>query len=303
MKRFIPYILSPLLLLADAPYEPLPIQDHYGNLITAFQSGRWSKAVFEGKYITSNFPYSPFTSESHYYLGMAYFRSGNDARANEHLSTYLRTESTPKFFLEAIATKFEIAKRFQSGRAKQHLLGVKHLPKVIPDRELALEIFDEIIAALPRSDMAAEALFRKGQIYSRFDEYKDSIEAYQVMIRRFPKHESAPDSYVAIGEVYLNQCKAEYPDPDCMELARLNLERFIQDFPGEPRIEKVREMIGSMEESFAKELYEVGTFYQRTKKYGAAKLYYDKVINKYPTTEYALLSMQHMDKVNKALNK
>lgn len=285
------------VLFADPPYEYHSLQEHYNLLVDAIQTEKWNRAVYEGEFITSIYPFSPFTNETHYFLGIAHFRNGDYELANRHLTKYMRSETTPKHFAEAIEHKFAIAKLFETKEAKKHLFGLKRMPQWLPDRQAAIEIFDEVIAAMPRSELAAEALFRKGNLLTRFKEYKESIDAYQTVIRRFPKSPYAPDSYVGIAAAYLKECLAEFPDPDRLHLAELNLERFVQDFPSEPRIAEVYGMLDRMREAFAKELFEVGSFYQRTKKYTAAKVYYENVIALYPTTPYAYQAAVRLEKL------
>jgi len=305
MKRLIllPLILLSTIAKADAPYEPLPLQEHYSILISSLQKEKWNLVVNKGKFITEVFPFSPFTNEAHYFLGVAYYKKADFELANRHFTRYMRSDSTPKHFDEAVRYKFEIAKLFELKKAKKHLMGLKRLPKWIPDRELAIEIFEEVIAAMPRSEMAAEALFRKGNLLAIFDEYNESIESYQTVIRRFPKNPYAPDCYVGIAKVYMDECLSEFPDPDRLNLAELNLERFRQDFPTEPRLDDVENMIVKMRERFAKQLYEIGDYYKRTKKWGAAKVYFDSLLRRYPSTSFAFKAEKHLITVENKLAK
>ena len=66
------------------------------------------------------------------------------------------------------------------------------------------------------------------------------------------------------------------------------------DFPSHPKIEEVEKMLGSMRELFANELFKTAQFYERTKKAGAALIYYSKIISKYPGTETAIKSQKRI---------
>jgi hypothetical protein len=45
---------------------------------------------------------------------------------------------------------------FKDG-AKKHLLGIDSLPEWLPAKEEALEIYEEVLAALPHSELAAQS--------------------------------------------------------------------------------------------------------------------------------------------------
>jgi outer membrane protein assembly factor BamD (BamD/ComL family) len=127
------------------------------------------------------------------------------------------------------------------------------------------------------------------------DDYKVSVETYQTLIRRFPKHPLACESYIGVGKVYLTQCKNEYPDPDFLDLSEINLRKFRQDFPNEPRVSIADSMLMEMKELYAKNLYETAQFYERTKKPNASMIYYSKILSKYPQTKIAQLSQKRLE--------
>ena len=119
------------------------------------------------------------------------------------------------------------------------------------------------------------------------------------MIKRFPKHNFAIDSYLEIAKIYLQQCCLEFPDTDFLDLAQVNLTKFRNHFPGEPKISEAEAIILEMKEKLAKELYEISTFYEKTKKPAAAIIYYSNIIKKYPETSYAKKSTERLEKLQK----
>lgn len=288
--------------------EELPVSktkrahDYYQEVITANQNKNWLKVIAESKKLISGFSDSPFVSEGYFYQGVAFFELGDYEFSNTSFTKYLRNESTPKYFEDAIDYKYKIAEKFYEG-SKRHLLGVQKLPKILPAKDEALEIYEEIITTLPRHDLTAKALYKKGVILYEFSDYKLSVDSFQTLIRRFPKHHLTPDAFIGIQKVYLKQSKQEFPDPDILELSEINLERFKVHFPGEPRVEKVAGMLLEMKDYFAKDLFEVGDFYERTKKDDAACIYYSKVVSKYPESSYTQRAKKRLAKLESKIAK
>jgi outer membrane protein assembly factor BamD (BamD/ComL family) len=258
-------------------------QEHYQGMIAANDKQDWKEVIRQSMILKKHFDATPFVQEAPFFLGISYFHLEDYELANKYLSAYLSRQVTPKYFEEVIQYKYAIAEKFHQGK-KKHLFGVESMPKWLPATEEALALYDEVITALPHHDLAAKSYFSKAQLLLDSDDYKAAIEAYQTLIRRFPKHPLAIESYIGIGKVYLKQCRDEYPDPDFLDLAEINLRKFKESFPGEEKYLTAEATLMRMRERYAKNLFETAQFYQRTKKSQAATLYYRKIMQKYPGT-------------------
>lgn len=271
----------------------LSVQEHHSKLLEAMQNQNWQEVIRQANIIVKNFPETPFYQESFYFLGCAYFNLQDFDIANQHLSNYLRKQTALQHFRDAIELKFQVAEKFREGYRK-HIGGLEFLPKWMPAKEEAIKIYDEVISALPNDDLAAQALFGKGVLLLQDAEYTSSVETYQTLIRRFPKHPLTPDAYVEIARVYLIQSQEKYPDANYLDLASINLRKFRQDFPLDSRVEEAEKIYGQMQEVFAESFYEIAQFYERTKKPHASILYYSKIIKTFPNTKSAALSKKRL---------
>jgi outer membrane protein assembly factor BamD (BamD/ComL family) len=283
-------------LIKSEEVATLSVQEHYSLAMDSYQKQNWEEAIQQSLIVVKNFSSTPFAQEALFYLGVAYFQTGEFEYANKFLTSYLKKQATPKFFEEAIQYKFRIAENYHHG-AKKHILGWETMPKWVPARNEAIRIYDEVITALPHHELAASALFGKAKLLIKDDEFKSSIETYQVLIRRFPKHPLAAESYIGIGEVYLIQSQVQYPDQDYLDLAEINLRKFRYDFPGEEKIAVAEKMLLDMKEVFASDLYDTGRFYERTKKPQAAYIYYTRILTKYPETKVCELANRRLSKL------
>lgn len=277
----------------------LSVQEHYSLALDAYQNKQWDKLIQQSTIVIKNFSSTPFAADAFFFLGVGYFQVKEYEQANQYLTTYLKKQTTPKYFEEAIQYKFQIAERFHGG-AKKHILGWESLPKWVPAREEAIAIYDEVIMALPHHELAAQALFGKAQLLLKEEEYDSSVETYLTLIRRFSKHPLAVDSYVGIGQVYLMRAQEQYPDQDYLDLAEINYKKFCQDFPGETQLDVAEGMLAEMREIYAGHLYEIGRFYERTGKPQASHIYYTRIVAKYPATKVSQLASRRLKKMGGA---
>jgi outer membrane protein assembly factor BamD (BamD/ComL family) len=262
------------------------VQEYNSALQQAITSENWWAVVDYATIISYNFPTSPFAQEASYVMGEAYFKLNQLEYANECFTAYLNHVTSPKHFEEAIEYKFNIAQQFANG-VKKRLFGSGKLPAWVPAEEDSIPIFDEVIAALPHSEFAAKSLLAKARVQGTIEDFKPAIETLDLLIRRFPKHDLAAESYLEKNKVYLLQCQAQTLDPDLLDMAEMNIKKFRLSFPREPRIAEAEKIQGEMEEIFAQSLLETGKFFERTKKIPASILYYKKVVSKYPNTQAA----------------
>jgi outer membrane protein assembly factor BamD (BamD/ComL family) len=292
------YTLKNGKLMNSELVATLSVQEHYSAILEAYQNEQWEQLIHQSLIMIHNFPSTPFAEETYYYLGVGYFQMAEFELSNKNLTHYLKQQTSPKFFEEAIQFKFQIAEQFRHG-AKKHLMGWESMPKWMPAREEAIAIYEEVITALPHHELAAHALFGKAKLLLKDEEYKASIETHQTLIRRFPKHPLAIESFIGIAQVYLIQSKERYPDQDFLDLAEINLKKFKFSFPGEERVSEAENMFVEMKEIFAGNLYDTGQFYERTKKPHAAHIYYNRILNKYPETKVALSAEKRLAKIKK----
>lgn len=272
---------------SDARYTPtMKVQEHFDLGATYAQEEKWEEALTQFKIILHHFKDSPFYAESIYQVGLCYYFLGHYDFANTYFSHYLNSGGTLKHFEQVFDFKYQIGLSFAEGK-KKHLLGKENLPRLQPAKGDAFEIFNEVIASLPSQEIAAKSLTAKADLLRDKKEFKDSIETLQVLIKRFPKHSLAADAYITVGEIYLQQLKHDPQNTDLIALGELNNQKFKKTFPGDERVSKLEAIMTSMSEVHANSLYEVGRFYERSKRPKAASIYYKDTIKRFPESEAA----------------
>lgn len=290
------YVVKGYKLVDADDVASLPAQEHFTLGKKALDEHNWDEAVRQYRMVTSSYPNSPYTAESFFNLGVAYYNLQELDFANEAFTSYLHAKNNPRLFQEAVEYKCAIADQLAAG-ARRRFWGTKKLPKWASGTNLALQIYDEVIAALPSHEIAARALYSKGSLNWQLKQYRQSVEAFQMVIKRFPKNELAPEAYVAISKVYLEQSRYEFQNPDVLAFAQINLRRFKNDFPREERVAEVEADLLAIKEIYANGLYETGQFYERIHKPKAAVIYYHNAIQQFPETKVAGQCRQRLDKL------
>ena len=279
----------------------LPVEEHYAQGIQALKDQKWDEALQQFRIVTINFPQSTWAKDGYYFLGISYFHTDDKDLANQNLTEYLKAESTPQYFEEAFQYKLAIADAFKKGE-KRHLFGHEKLPQWMPDTDLAITIYDEIITTLANHDLGAKAQLSKAHLLRKHEKFRESIECLQTVIRKFPRSEYAQKAYVAISKVYLRQAESDAHNPDILQLAQINKTKFYQEFPTDPKHEDAANQLNQMKEIFANALYETGQLYERKKQPKAAVLYYHNAIQQFPETHVASHCKERMHALQEYAN-
>ncbi len=313
-----PLILLALVLACSPCYAAFTIAD--GRLVTVeqamlktsqchFEKGwqairqrDWDTAIRQYDIIISNYPESPEAHGSLYFLAICNYYISEFDIANEYFSAYLKSPYGRDYFESAVEYKLAIANQFSKGE-RRHFFGKKYLPCWLSAEDQAIELYDEVSTTLPCHDLATWALYCKGRLLWKMGRYYESIDTLQQLTRRFPKHELAPESYVTISYIYLNQCEKELHNSDLLAFAQINMRKFEQDFPREERLITVEKNLLGMQELYAKSLYETGEYYERKEESRAACIYYKNVLDRYPETCMADQSRNRLSVIQKCPEK
>lgn len=280
-----PYVLKNGRLIDTQDLADFSIEEHYRLGMAAIKDKNWPEAVHQFRVVTISFPDAALSRNARYFLGVSYFHAGDFDLANKNLTAYLQENEGGEHYMESFQYKLVIADKFREG-AKKHLFNQEKMPKVFEDRDEAVKIYDEIIAALPSHDLAMKSLFAKGQVQREEQNFKSSRETYQTLIKKFPKTELAFQSYSEIATVLREQADCEFQNPDILQLAELNIKRFQKDFPKAQEQHKLaQENLVTMQERFALGLYETGALYERMSYPKAACIYYQEAVQQFPDTK------------------
>lgn len=266
---------------------------HFKKGLQAVQEEKWRDAAKNFRPVVASYMGSAYGQDSLFYLGVALYHLEEYDLAEKRFSAYLEDQQDLKYFEEAIRYKLGIAEAFRKG-AKRHLFGLEQMPKWGPARKDALRIYDEVVAAVPSSEIAAEALYAKGHLLLEVRQFREAVESYVTVTQHFPKHDLCPKAYLAIGQTYHTQSQLEHQNPDLLALAEVNLHRFREALPRHEGIAEAEKSLGEMREFYAEGLYQTGQFYERTKKPKASVMYYFCAVKKFPNTEVAKLCRERI---------
>ena len=160
----------------------------------------------------------------------------------------------------------------------------KALPRLFSSTyqyEYALEIFQSIVQVNPYGEYSEYAQFHLAESYRFLKEYGDSLDAYNLLIERFPQGVYVRESRFKIAMVQALISQNSLYASDTFEKEILSIEYDMKKNRNMPRIKILQKEIEEMKDQIAKKILGIASYYERQKKLESARLYYKDFYRRY----------------------
>lgn len=238
----------------------------YGNALKAYR-------VFVKK-----FSYSGMAPKAQMKVAEMYEKVNDFDHAFDAYNTYNKKYPRGEDFDRAVAAQFNIAKRFLDGE-RVKMYGIKTFPSMTRTQKM----FEDIIETAAYSKYAPLSQFYVGQALEKQNKPKEAIEAYKTVQTKYPNDPIAADAQYQIGYVYMTQSRAEgVYDPGAGNKARDAFEDFIARYPTSEKVAQAKDNMKMLSGRETKGSFEIAKYYEKQKRYKAAVIYYNDVIQQQP---------------------
>jgi outer membrane protein assembly factor BamD len=162
----------------------------------------------------------------------------------------------------------------------------------------ARKIYKRIIDGFPQSQYGPAA--RLALADSHFQEggnsnYILAISEYRDFLTLYPSHPKSTYAQFQLAEAFYKQRNSPDRDQTPTEKALDEFQRLLELYPDSPEKEKARERVKACRQSLARHEFQVGYFYQHSRKaYRAAIIRYEGILKNYPDYDQADEVLYHM---------
>ena len=211
--------------------------------------------------------------------------------ANTYRWLVERYPSSPNFD-EAIEAQFRIGEMYLSGK-KIKLLGIA----IGTSMDRAVEIFAAIVRTAPFGRNTARAQFDIGLARQKQSANDAAIQAYQAVIDKFPNDPIAADAQYQIGYIWYEAARLGTNDQAATQNARTAFEDFLFRYPKSEKAQQARENLQRLQQKSTGDAMKVAKFYDKTKAYRAAVIYYGEVIREHPGSTASAEAQKRIEQI------
>jgi outer membrane protein assembly factor BamD len=142
-----------------------------------------------------------------------------------------------------------------------------------------------------RDPLLPATFYYLAMAHERQQEFLLAAQSFARLMDAFPSDTLAPRAMLGEGRAYQKLWRRDDLDAEYGTKAIGTLRVLLTTFPDGPEATEARERIATLEDRLARKDYETGVHYLRTRKaYDSAIIYFDDVIQTYPSTPTARLA-------------
>jgi TolA-binding protein len=163
----------------------------------------------------------------------------------------------------------------------------------------AVQAYERVHLNDPTGPLADDSLMALGNAYFRRGQYEDAAYNYDQLIKEYSNSEHQRRAHIlclqAKMRVYQGTMYVQAPLNDAQKLADRTLKQYGNKLGADG--ERVAQARAQIVEEKANREFQMGEFYSKKEDYGAARMYYQSVIDQFPTTERANESKKRLEAI------
>lgn len=274
--------LACILVLLTAKMHFIPSEKGKASYLEQadlfYENGAYGQARIMYKDVLENPSWSAQEKEwAHYQLGNCYRKLGSLPQAICYYETFIRQYPKSRYLPEV---KYGLALCYEKAE----------------NQDRASQMLRELIREFPGHRIVPKAYFALGEHLKKKD-IKAAIAAYQKIIKMYPQSRQAPQAYLRIGDIYLQEkhyseaiiyytsLLQKYPQSEEEDRALFNLSRC---YLSRNDIDKALPLLSLLVESFPesdlreKALFLIGESLEKKKEYEKAIQIFQEIQRMYP---------------------
>lgn len=282
--------INPNYAVKDTPEEQMEWA------MAFYEAGEYKKAISEFDKLIESYPNSASTPSAQYYKGRSYEELEDFYQAFLAYQTAIDKYPYNEKVDEIIERQYKIGSIFLDGQ-KAKILGMK----ILPAMDKAVEVLTKVVENSPYGRYADLAQFKIGEAYKKQEFYEDAMLAYQKLIDNYPNSQLAEDAryQIAVCTYYIS--RDPYYDQEFTDKAIEEYKELIKKTSDIELNKEARATLDKLREKKAKSTFETAKFYERSKRYKSAIIYYTEVVENYGDTSIAEESLQKIRDLEKKI--
>jgi outer membrane protein assembly factor BamD len=256
-------------------------------------AGDHANAATYYRSIVRGAPNSKEAPMAQFALAEALQRQGNLTGAfKEYQNLLKKYPQTPKFE-EAVAQQINIANAYLKGK-KVKFLGIP----IAASMEKAEEMYAAILKSAPYSKHAAITQFNLGLACEKQGKAQEAIAAYQRVLDKYPNSTACDDAQYQIGYVYQRLgMTGKSQDLSALKESQNNYQDFLLQYPNSEKVPQAGENMKAMVSRESGDTLRIARFYDFSKDFKAASIYYNDVIRRFPQSADATAAKTRLDEL------
>jgi len=278
----------------------VPVAERLDKARTLYGEQRLDQAAKIFRELSNRSRYDDATAEeATFYLGECYYRKQDHVKALDAYRALLNEFRTVRYFNEAIRRQFAIGAAFCLGNISTTWHGRGYGAKILAEA-LDHQVFGEY---------SAQARMLIGNYNFDKRNYDEALIQYELLVSEYSDTPEAVQARYRKALCLYNMVEGNGYDPAEIEeaikefeAARLAASQQSDARANRERLDDIREKLADLQETGARETFDLARFFLKNGNKKAAATYFYQVIEEAPGTQYAQEARRQLQVIQQELN-
>jgi outer membrane protein assembly factor BamD len=264
----------------------------------AFDKHDYGLALRAAHRVIRVWPLSDYAPGAQYLMGRCFEATGRDEQAFNVYQVIVEKYPRSTEYVDVLWRQYQIANRFLGGQWFK-LWG--YIP-LYPSMDQTAGMFNKIVQNGPYSDVAPHAQLCIGAAREKQKDYPEAVKAYEIAADRYHSQPAiASDALFLESVSYQKQAQTAGYDQSTAAKAIAAFTDFITLYPDDKRVPEAQKAILALKAEQVRGSYEIAQFYEKSKKWNGALVYYNEVLQLDPNSTYAAQARERMQSIKPRL--
>ncbi len=275
--------VNPKFSVKDTPGEQLQ------EGLAFFEQGQCPEAIREFKKLLKHYPRSRQAPEAQFYIAACQEKQGRLVQAVKSYQLVIDKYPFSERSAEVVKRQYRLGVKLMEGRPK------KGWKKVFSaDDYGVVDIFRQVIKNAPYGPLAAPAQYKIGLYLLEKELYQEARDAFEKVVNDYPASPWVKAARYQMAVTDAKRSTAAGYDQKITQAAVKEFHEFLASYPDAELSEKAKKEIHRLQDKEAENAFVIARFYEKQKRYDAARVYYQKVVEAYGRSSWAVKALKRI---------
>jgi len=266
------------------PKETPELQVEYARSLML--QGEYKKALYETNKFSNFYADTDWADDNQFLRGEIRLAQDDYSAAAREFQMVIDGYPGTDLFDQVIQKQYEIGDEYFALGEANAGKGWWHPWRKRPYKKAA-EIYNMVIKNQPFALAAAEAQYKVGLCHHIREEYIEAAYEYRQVVDSYASSDWVDDAIYGLAHCYYDSSlEPDYDQVPC-QLAINAIDDFKSLFPNDERVAELDTIRGEMRESIAAQRLKTAQFYEKRRKFEAARICYQVIVDEFADTSVA----------------
>jgi outer membrane assembly lipoprotein YfiO len=280
--------VNPKYAVKDTPKEQLVFANEF------YAQKDYKKALQEYEKLIAHYPKSREAPQAQLGIGQCYEDLNNEYRGFQEYQKVIEKYPFSDLAPEVIERQYKIGEKLL-----QHPSKSQFIMTLTGGEYDIIDVFRTVIKNAPYGKYAAVAQYKIGLYLAEKKMFQEARDEFEKVVNDYPESEWVKAAKYQIAVVDAARSSGAQYEQSVTKAAKEEFEAFTKNYPDAQLSAKAKAEMENLNNKEAENNFVIAKFYEKNKKYEAAKIYYNIVVTEFPDSPWAAKATKELNLLEK----